>query len=837
VINTRILKIGFLCKWLIVSFVILISLDSYLYGQGSFLQKNYSIPLKRVEKLKVSDSVYNWTSSDTTVASVSNGIITPKKVGWTLVIAGDSLGTKKDSCLISIVPWDAGISDFNYELYLNGFKLEGILNDTLLMQAAGGTNGWSSQFVYHSSMAKPKVLYNFPSDGKFSYDVEHGLPTPFGTFIVAKRETITSPRKIYKTDLQNTYLKVVDAAYPPDSSLQPFSLVMNNGWSYDAKLQNVYMGQYTSADTGYENYQIKIFKGTADSVWQTVYTFPPRKDTGYYGGVRHVHAVQTDPYTGDVWIATGDDYKQSRIYRNTNHMTPDLTGNAPLELVGVGNMEFRVVSFAFSPLYIYYFMDAPSNPQSIFRLPRMSSYPTMYANQPATISAYRQTVGTFKDKPFYGNFQYDDNGNRFTIIEAAWEDVKHYGTSSFREIDSVVRVYALRESASGDAQVQEIFAKPGLQAYAHLYPIGMDSKGYMYFSGMYIGGKDLRAIYRGKLVWRELDSIKLAAGNNSLTFAKYPFTLSCTASVCDYLYAYSTSTPSLSEMPQPITSVTDNFWNTYLGATTFSNGNLSIPVNAINNLDIQLKSRLTWVMRSTPGGAWVNIGGKIQNDSLISSVPFTQLNDFGIALTRFPLNVSPDTITITNPSVGGTVSTEIVLYNATDSTIVVDSIKCVNGNLDLSLDQYLPLAIPASSQVSAKAVFYIKSNPNEENSVVVYSGCNVVDKVPITQKIIMNTADDQKKNFSVSSPYPNPFNGSVNVHCQVQTNGKFSLKVYNILGEMVYTSEYLASKEGDYYLRWEPRTNPSGVYIMCVQFGDANGGLIKSFNKKITLLK
>ena len=101
----------------------------------------------------------------------------------------------------------------------------------------------------------------------------------------------------------------------------------------------------------------------------------------------------------------------------------------------------------------------------------------------------------------------------------------------------------------------------------------------------------------------------------------------------------------------------------------------------------------------------------------------------------------------------------------------------------------------------------------------------------------MDNADVSPKNFSVSSPYPNPFNGGVNVHCYTRTNGTFYLKIYNILGQMVYSSDYAVPKEGDYNIRWEPRTNPSGVYIMCVQFGDSSGGLTNSIIKKLTFLK
>jgi hypothetical protein len=811
--------------------------SSALYGQVAFPQKNLSIPLRRVEILKISGLVFYWTSTDTTVALVSGGVVTPKKVGWTLVIAEDSLRTHKDTCLISIVPWNAGISDFKYELYLSGFKLEGIFNDTLMLNCAGYLKDWSSQYIYHSSMSKPKLLSNFKCDGSFSYDIESGLPTPFGNYILAKRETVNAPRKIYKADYSSSSMKVVDAAYPADTSLIPFSTVMYNGWSYDANLHNVYMGQYTSLDSGYENYRIRILKGTDDSPWQTVYTFPARKDTGYYGGIRHVHAVQTDPYTGDVWIATGDANSQSRIYRNTNHMTPDSTGNAPLELIGVGSPEFRVVSFSFSRSYIYYFMDAPSNPQSIFRIPRMSSYPTMYDNKPATLNTYRQVVGTFKDKPFYGNFQYDDNGNRFTILEAAWEDVKHYGTSNFREIDSVVRVYALRESASGDAQVQEIFALPGLQDYSHLYPVGMDSKGYMYFSSVFIGQSTLRAVYRGKLTWRELDSVQLQPGQNGVNFSKHSIKLSCAATAKDNICAYKASAPSLDAMPPTIKSITDNFWNTYIGNRDFSNGVLSIPVSAINNFDSKFKNQFTWVMRTKPGGPWINIGGKVRNDSLISNISITQLNDFGIAIEQFPVNATPDTIKLTNPKIGSSVSLQITLYNNADSTIVIDSVGTSNAGITPSFQQNFPILIPSAAQIGTTAVLYIQTLPSDNNNILVYSGGSVVGEVPISQKTIMNNSDISLKSFSVSSPYPNPFNGGVNVHCYTKTSGKFYLKIFNILGQVVYSNAYEAPKEGDYNIRWEPRTNPSGVYIMCVQFGDSNSPLTSPINRKITFLK
>lgn len=87
--------------------------------------------------------------------------------------------------------------------------------------------------------------------------------------------------------------------------------------------------------------------------WSTLVALPD---------VRHVHAVQRDPYTDDVWVTTGDTDRAARIGR--------LRGG-DLEVVGGGSQDWRAVELAFTPDSVLWGVDcayAEENP--IFRLDR-----------------------------------------------------------------------------------------------------------------------------------------------------------------------------------------------------------------------------------------------------------------------------------------------------------------------------------------------------------------------------------------------------------------------------------------------------------------------------------
>lgn len=81
-------------------------------------------------------------------------------------------------------------------------------------------------------------------------------------------------------------------------------------------------------------------------------------------GVRHIHAVQTDPFEDAIWITTGDADEECRILR----LRED-----DLEIVGHGSQRWRAVELAFTADAILWGMDcgfAGTNP--IYKLERES---------------------------------------------------------------------------------------------------------------------------------------------------------------------------------------------------------------------------------------------------------------------------------------------------------------------------------------------------------------------------------------------------------------------------------------------------------------------------------
>lgn len=77
--------------------------------------------------------------------------------------------------------------------------------------------------------------------------------------------------------------------------------------------------------------------------------------------VRHVHAVQADPYTGDIWVATGDRDTESKIGRLVD---------GSLDILGTGSQLWRAVEMVFTPEYLLWGTDCPYKDNHILRVHR-----------------------------------------------------------------------------------------------------------------------------------------------------------------------------------------------------------------------------------------------------------------------------------------------------------------------------------------------------------------------------------------------------------------------------------------------------------------------------------
>lgn len=87
------------------------------------------------------------------------------------------------------------------------------------------------------------------------------------------------------------------------------------------------------------------------------------------------------------------------------------------------------------------------------------------------------------------------------------------------------------------------------------------------------------------------------------------------------------------------------------------------------------------------------------------------------------------------------------------------------------------------------------------------------------------------KNFSLKQNYPNPFNPTTNIAFEIPRGSMVTLRVYNILGQVVKTLVHGVKAPGHYTVRFNGSGLASGLYIYRIQAGS----FVQS--KKLMLVK
>lgn len=98
------------------------------------------------------------------------------------------------------------------------------------------------------------------------------------------------------------------------------------------------------------------------ATWEKVFTKGAR---GGNGEIKHFHCVQVDPFTKDIWLASGDTDDEAKIWKSTDE------GETWQELFS-GSQQTRTLGFVFEKDVIYYGMDSPTKefPSNIYRIDR-----------------------------------------------------------------------------------------------------------------------------------------------------------------------------------------------------------------------------------------------------------------------------------------------------------------------------------------------------------------------------------------------------------------------------------------------------------------------------------
>jgi hypothetical protein len=85
-------------------------------------------------------------------------------------------------------------------------------------------------------------------------------------------------------------------------------------------------------------------------------------------GVRHIHGIYRDPFTGDLWMTTGDDGDECAIWRTRDSF-------ASLEVVHRGTQQARAIPLLFTAEFIYFGTDTPLESNYLYRFPRSGGPP------------------------------------------------------------------------------------------------------------------------------------------------------------------------------------------------------------------------------------------------------------------------------------------------------------------------------------------------------------------------------------------------------------------------------------------------------------------------------
>ena len=85
--------------------------------------------------------------------------------------------------------------------------------------------------------------------------------------------------------------------------------------------------------------------------------------------------------------------------------------------------------------------------------------------------------------------------------------------------------------------------------------------------------------------------------------------------------------------------------------------------------------------------------------------------------------------------------------------------------------------------------------------------------------------------FNLSQNYPNPFNPSTNIQVSLKQPGQMSLKIYNVLGQLVKVVDQGYRSAGQYDFSVNMSTFSSGVYFYTLHQGS------NMITKKMLLLK
>ena len=170
-------------------------------------------------------------------------------------------------------------------------------------------------------------------------------------------------------------------------------------------------------------------------------------------------------------------------------------------------------------------------------------------------------------------------------------------------------------------------------------------------------------------------------------------------------------------------------------------------------------------------------------------------------------------------------------FNAVDLSLVIDNVQLAMNQFEHSFpdDWYvsfnetangLKIAAAGLTPASAKSLIKLKVTSTGELSqrspVEAYLS---VDESPVTSAFAPQLSDSPTT-YALSSNYPNPFNPETTITYSIANENRVLLEVFDLTGRSVATLVDAFQPAGQYTVRFDASTLPSGVYLYRIEAGN-----------------
>jgi hypothetical protein len=141
-------------------------------------------------------------------------------------------------------------------------------------------------------------------------------------------------------------------------------------------------------------------------------------------------------------------------------------------------------------------------------------------------------------------------------------------------------------------------------------------------------------------------------------------------------------------------------------------------------------------------------------------------------------------------------------------------------------DQNLGNIAAGDTNTSGYYGVYTQNNPNHINFSIIISSEGRdfwSDSIIVSVTGLAEKETNIPLEYALKQNYPNPFNPTTTIEFSIPKAEFVTLKIYNILGEVVATLAFEKLTVGSYKYDWDASGLASGVYLYRIQAGDYIG--------------